>query len=166
CRLAAAVATRHFLDRAIDQLLVLGSVERLPDHFLRRRNHQACDLIARRLDRTLALGLDITSAALDDALVLGFGLLAEFVPELFAGAVRPFDDGFGRAAGFDELLSRLFQARLSLSPSLFSFLELGRDISLPRLRDVDDPGKDRLWNAEERQGDPGQEQEHQQEADG
>src|SRR5437879_2469411 len=66
----------HFLDRALDQLLVLGSVKRFPDHLLGRRNHQAGDLIARRLDRTLALGLDITSGALDKALVLGFGLLA------------------------------------------------------------------------------------------
>src|SRR5438874_7254683 len=109
-RLAAAVATRHFLDRALDQLLVLGSVERLPDHFLRRRNHQAGDLVARRLDRTLALGLDITSGALDEALVLGFGLLAELLPELLAGAVRPLDDGLGSAPGFDQLLIRLFQA--------------------------------------------------------
>src|SRR5256885_2476877 len=165
-RLPAPVATGNLLDGTLDELLVLGSVKRFPDHFLRRRDDQAGDLVARRLDRTLALGLDIASGALDKALVLGFGLLAELLPELLAGAVRPLDYGLGRAPGFDQLLIRLFQARLSLSPSLFRFLELGGDVTLPRLGDVDDPWKHRLRDAEERQGDPGQGQEHQQEADG
>src|SRR2546427_5740293 len=165
-RLAAPVATGNLLDGTLDQLLVLGSVKRFPDHLFGRRDHQAGNLVACRLDRTLALGVDIACGALDDALVFGVGLLPELVPELLAGAVRPFDDGLGRAPRFDQLLIRLFQACLGLRPSLFRLLELGGDVTLPRFRDVDDPGKHRLGDAEERQRNPGEEQEHEQEADG
>src|SRR5207244_12378302 len=51
-------------------------------------------------------------------------------------------------------------------PGLLHYQNLDEDVTLPRLGDVNDPWKHRLRDAEERQGNPGQKQEHQQEADG
>src|ERR1700686_1837763 len=82
--LAPAVPTRHLLDRPVDQLPVLGVIERFADDLLRRRHDKVRDLAARRLDGPFALRLDLLARGLDRAPRLVFGLLLQLLAQLLA----------------------------------------------------------------------------------
>src|SRR5205807_1923278 len=80
---AAAVATRDLLDRLVDQVAVLGHVQRLADHLLSRGHDQARHLAAHRLKRAVALGLDLLAGRLGDAPRILLSLLLQFSSKLF-----------------------------------------------------------------------------------
>src|SRR6202521_4673353 len=100
--LAAAVATRHLRYRAVDQLPVLGVVERLADDLLGGGHDKIRNFAAHRLDRTLALGLDLFLGGLDCSLRLLFCFLLELLTELLTRLGRSVDHALGG-------LARVFQ---------------------------------------------------------
>src|SRR6202165_5279806 len=95
---AAAVATRHLRDRPVDQLPVLGVVERLADDFLGGGHDKVRNFAAHRLDRTLALGLDLFLSGLDCSLRLLFCFLLELLTELLTRLGRSVDHALGGLA--------------------------------------------------------------------
>src|SRR5258708_10912121 len=66
--LAAAVATRHLLNRLVDEPPVLVVVQRLADDLFGGRHDKSRDLVAHRLYRPLPLGLDLLAPRLALAL--------------------------------------------------------------------------------------------------
>src|SRR4029077_19250248 len=73
--LAAAVATRNLLNGLVDELLVLGQVERPADALLGSGHDQARHLAAHRLDRLHPVRLNFLARRLDQPLGLLFSLL-------------------------------------------------------------------------------------------
>src|SRR5258708_5364078 len=80
--LAAAVATRHLLNRLVDEPPVLVVVQRLADDLFGGRHDKARDLVAHGLYRPLPLGLALLARRLDRSLRLLFGLLLQLMAQL------------------------------------------------------------------------------------
>ena len=139
-----------------------GVVERFADDLFRRRDHHARDLVLSRLQSAVSLRLDVLLRVLDDALVLGLGLLTELLAKLLPGTVGAFDHRVRGLASIDELAFGLLEASLGVSTCLLGFLELCGDLALAGFSDGDDPWKDRFRDPEEGQGHPRKEQQHQQ----
>src|SRR5207302_10225471 len=118
-----------------------------------------------RLQRAISLRLDVFLRVLDDALVLGLGLLAELLAQLLSRTVGAFDHRLRRLASIDELALGLLEACLRICPCFLRLVELFGDRALSRLGDRDEPRIDRLGDAEKRQRDLGEEQDHQDERD-
>src|SRR5580700_773722 len=117
--LAAAVATRHLRYRPLDQLPVLSVVERLANHLLGGRHDKVRHFAAHRLDRPLALGLDLLLGGLDRSLRLVFRLLLELLAKLLGGLGGSVDDALGGHAGVFQLRRRLFQTLFRIGARLF-----------------------------------------------
>src|SRR5256885_7753710 len=116
--LAAAVATRHLRDRLLDQLLVLLSVERLPDHLLGRGHHEVRHLVAHRLDRLVSFGVDGLAGGLGDPLRLLLRLLFHLDAQLLRGLAGGLDDALRGLARVFELGLSILQAGLGRGPRL------------------------------------------------
>src|SRR5256885_3067575 len=124
----------HLLDGAFDQLAMPFTVQSFTDDPAHRLGDDVRHLQANRLDRALALGIDVPAGRLDDPPGFFAGLLLRLLLNSFGGAVRLVDD-----------LSRLFPGLENLGPGglepLFSFLarflgllQLLLDLLLPRFR--------------------------------
>src|SRR5713226_8671689 len=152
-RLAAAVATRHLRYRPVDKLLVLGVVERLADDLLGGGHDKVRNFAAHRLDRTLALGLDLFLCGIDGSLRLLFCFLLELLTELLTRLCGSVDHALGRLARVFQLRLGLFQTLLRFGSRELGLFQLPRDRLLAGLSQlhylrIDIAGEDREHDQE------------------
>src|SRR5438093_2826632 len=136
--LAAAVGTRHLLNRVLDQPPVFRIVEPLADDLFGRVHHERRHLCPHRLDRLLALRVDFLACRLGDAPRLFLCLLPQVLTGLLARPVGRIDQILSRLARVVELRLRLLQPRLGICLRPFCLPQLLRDGALPRLGQPDD----------------------------
>ena len=105
-------------------------VERLADHLLSSLHHEVGHLGADRIDRLLALGLDVASRVLDDSAGVLLGSGAQLCPQLVGGAAGALDDSGRLSPGFLELPLGEAQAVLRLVARPFGGGKLLADLSL------------------------------------
>src|SRR6266581_3670312 len=132
-RLAAAVATRDLLYGLFDQALVLGQIQRLADHFLRRRHDQAGDLRFHGLDRLEAIGFDLLPGRFEKPTGLVLGLLLQLLAELLCRLACGIDDALGRLSSVVQLGFGFFEPGFGRDAFLLGLSQLVGNLALPRL---------------------------------
>src|SRR5207245_4858138 len=111
-----AVATRDLLDCLLNELLVLGQVERLADDLLGGCDDQSRDLAPNGLNRLQPLSIYFLERGLADPPGLVLCFLLELLADLFGRLGSGIDHGLRRAPRPAPLRLRLFQRRLVRNP--------------------------------------------------
>src|SRR2546430_14273882 len=138
-RLAAAVATRDLLDRPLDQLPVLGIVERFADDLLGGGDDELRDLGPHRADGLVSLGFDLLARALDRALGLLVRLLPQLLPELLGRLRSAIDHALRGPPRIVELGLCLRELGFGRSSRLLGLLQLTGDGLLAGFVELVDP---------------------------
>src|SRR5467141_529915 len=139
-RLAAAVATRHLLDRLVDQLLVLRGVEGLADHLLGCGDDEAGNFAAHCLHCFQSLGLDLLASRFEQTSRLVLGLPLQLLAELLRRLTGGVNDALGRLSRFVQLRLGFFESCLSSGALPLGLLQLLDDLALACLRQPHDRG--------------------------
>src|SRR2546423_5134397 len=137
----------HLRDGGLDQLAMPSAVEAFADDPSPRLGNDVRHWQANRVNRALALGIDVPASRLDDAPRLFAGLLLRLLLDSFGGAVRLLDDLPRLFPGPENLGPGGLELLLSFFARFLGLLQLLLDLLLPRFggsnnRRVDPPRED------------------------
>jgi len=121
------------LDGAVNQLLVLLSIERLPDDAAGRQHRKVGHLGAQALDGAFAFLTDLLLGLSDDLIGLLPGFLLQFLPEAFTHMLSLVDHLLGFLPRFFELSLVLLLGGLPVAPGSIGCLDPFLDTGAPRL---------------------------------